>query len=115
MLDFACKQFDIQEVIKCSLGLSKAEFQVLDALVKNPDREYQSQDLAKRTNLNVTTVQRAVKKLHEKGAIDRFQKNLAEGGYYFVYKVKEKRELRRIVLSTVQHWTRKVDEELEKW
>ena len=35
MIDFACKRFEMSEVIKCSLALSKAEFKLFDFFIKN--------------------------------------------------------------------------------
>ncbi|NCN86639.1 MarR family transcriptional regulator, partial [archaeon] len=37
MIDFACKKFDIEEVIKCSLALSKSDFRILKFLMQNDD------------------------------------------------------------------------------
>ena len=87
MIDFACKQFNIDEVIKCGLGLTRSEFRMLDYLVGHFGHAYESQELAKELGLDKTTVQRALKKLHEKEVVTRKQRNLDGGGYVFFYEI----------------------------
>lgn len=113
MIDFACKEFALDEVVKCALGLSKADFKVLQKFTS--EAWFTTEELAHSLNLNITTVQRAVKKLHEKGLIDRKQKNLLTGGYEFQYSLQERKIISKIVLSTLQGWVKKVDANLERW
>lgn len=115
MIDFACKQFDINEVIKCGLGLTRSEFKLMDYLVKNFGKTYDSNDLAKEMSLDKTTVQRALKKLHEKNVVKRMQKNLDGGGYVFYYEIKPKPELRKIIVDIVNNWNKNVEKALDQW
>ncbi|MBU0758222.1 MAG: MarR family transcriptional regulator [Nanoarchaeota archaeon] len=113
MIDFACKSFKIDEVIKCSLGLSKSDFAVVKLMLKNGDRWFNTSDLAEGMHLNLTTVQRSVKKLHEKDIIERTQNNLDNGGYLFFYRFKDKRLFSKKIHEIITSWVRKVDSELE--
>ena len=115
MLDFACRRFDLREVVKCGLGLSKADFNILEELMGDPARWHTTSELAGSTALDVTTVQRAVKKLHSAGAILRSQENLSGGGYVFRYRAKDKPELRKLIIAIVRKWAAKVEEELGSW
>ena len=87
MIDFACKKFDLEEVVKCSLGLSKSEFKLLKFLIEN-DKEFTTEKLSEKLKLDKSTIQRAVKKMHEKGLIRRGQINQSVGGYVFLYRIK---------------------------
>ncbi len=115
MIDFACKKFDLKEIIKCGLGLSKADCNIMMFLMDNPSEFYTTEKIASKLGLNLSTAQRAVKKLTEKGILLRLQNNLHSGGYEFAYKIKDKKKVREIILDIVKNWVKKVEEELEKW
>jgi predicted transcriptional regulator len=114
MIDFACKEFKISEIIKCSFGLSKSDYNLFNYFLKNKDQWYRTNKLAKKLKLNLTTVQRSVKKLHEKKILERRQKNLDKGGYIYLYKIEKKNKIRSKILSIIHSWIRRVEEELEK-
>jgi len=114
MIDFACKRFSLDEIIKCSLSLSKADCKIMHSLLKEQDW-ITTKDLAKKLNLNITTVQRAVKKLHGKNVLTRSQENLKDGGYIFFYKIKNKKELRELIMQLVNDWVNNVEKELNNW
>jgi len=63
MIDFSCQKFSIEEIIKCSLGLTKAELQIYIFLKQNNETELTTEELAKKTKLNLSTVQRCVKRI----------------------------------------------------
>jgi predicted transcriptional regulator len=115
MIDFACRQFRIQDIIKCSLGLAKGDQLILDYMLKHDEKWLSTKQIAKNTALDQTTVQRLVKGLYEKKIVDRSQKNLAGGGYQFLYRVKDKPQLRAQIMSTVKGWVGGVERELSKW
>lgn len=114
MIDFACKQFNLRDIIKCSLGLTKADLAVFDHLLAHEGR-HRTEAIAKHLGVDPSTVQRAVKKLHEKGLVKRLQTNLQGGGYVFEYQSSDKRAIRAIIKETVRTWTRRVEDELERW
>ncbi|MBT7902801.1 MarR family transcriptional regulator [Candidatus Woesearchaeota archaeon] len=115
MIDFACKQFKLEEVIKCGLGLSKADYKLLEFLLQQYDEWFTTDDLAKRMKLNLSTIQRSVKKLSEKQVIKRSQNNLDGGGYMYVYQIKDKDQIRELMMNIVTAWVKRVDDELKKW
>ena len=71
--------------------------------------------MAEEMGLNLTTVQKAVKKLAEKGVIGRYQKNLSGGGDVCVYEGVSKGKVRRIVKGIISDWHWKVDEKIDGW
>jgi predicted transcriptional regulator len=115
MIDFACQQFDLTSIIKCSLSLTKADFKVLSFMTQNTSEWLTSDDLAKKLKLNLSTIQRAVKKLHEKELVDRNQNNLDNGGYIYIYKSKPKSDIADIIMKIVNAWVSKVGDELKNW
>jgi predicted transcriptional regulator len=114
MIDFACKKFDIEEVVKCSLGLSKSEFRLLNFFIKNK-KEFTTDELAKALKLDKSTIQRSVKKLHQKNLVTRGQINQTVGGYLFTYKIKDKQKIRKIILDTVENWVGVFREKIANW
>ncbi len=114
MIDFACKKFDIEEVIKCSLGLSKSEFRLLKFFIEK-GKQFTTDELAKALKLDKSTIQRSVKKLHEKNLVTRGQINQTIGGYLFTYRIKDKDKIRKIILDTVEGWVEVFRENIAKW
>jgi predicted transcriptional regulator len=115
MIDFACKRFNINEIVKCSLGLSKSDFKLLQHMLKAERGPVTTDHLAKRLDVNLTTAQRSVKRLHEKGVLKRTQLNLDGGGYVFRYEVKDRKQVAQLIISIVHGWTRRVETELHTW
>lgn len=112
-MDFACKTLSLDEVVKCSLGLTKGDYKVFQFFLKNQEW-YKSNSIAKKLKLNLSTVQRSVKKLQEKGVLTRAQENLDGGGYVYSYKIKGKKEIQKILSEIIDSWTGRVKSELEK-
>jgi predicted transcriptional regulator len=115
MIDFACKHFSLEEVIRCGLGLSKAEFKIMSNFLSNKKVYFSTQEIAKKLELDLSTVQRAVKKLYLKKVIERRQINIEGGGYLFRYIIKSKAEIKNIMLEIVQNWSKRVETEFDSW
>lgn len=115
MIDFACREFDLDEIIKCSLGLTKAEYNILIKALEYKEEYFTAEELSKKIGLNLSTVQRAVKKLHEEKVLERKQNNLEGGGYIYIYKVIPRNELRKLLMKTIYNWTKRVETEINKW
>lgn len=115
MIDFACKKFDLNEIIKCSLNLTKVEFSMFEFLIKNDDIWFSAVDIAKKLDIGLSTVQKGLKKLKLIRILSQNQRNISGGGYYFIYKIANKPELRRIILAIVHNWTDKVETSINKW
>lgn len=114
MIDFACKRFQLDEIIKCSLGLTKSDFKIMQFLIKNR-KPFNSGEVAEANKVDVTTAQRALKKLHTKGVLKRSQNNLEGGGYVFYYESVSKNDVRKIISSIVMNWVKRVDSALSDW
>jgi predicted transcriptional regulator len=114
MIDFACKQFKLDEIIKCSLGLTKSDFNIMRFLISNRSA-FSSSDVANHVGVDVTTAQRALKKLHSKGVLKRNQTNLEGGGYTFFYEAVPKPQIRKIISGIVLNWVKQVESALSKW
>jgi len=115
MVNFACKQFEIEAIIKCGLGLTKADCKVIQFLLKNNAEWFTSETIAKKLNFNLTTIQRSLKRLTERDITIRSQNNLDHGGYIYLYQAKGKKEIRKTIMDIINSWTKKVEKELEEW
>ncbi|MFA6073783.1 MAG: MarR family transcriptional regulator [Candidatus Woesearchaeota archaeon] len=115
MIDFACKEFNLDEIIKCSLGLTKAEFNLVKMMLATNKEWFTTQELSKDLKLELSTIQRCVKSLHEKEILLRRQENLDSGGYLFHYQLKKREELRQRIKDTTSRWVAKVNDELDNW
>lgn len=115
MIDFACKKIDLNEVIICSLNLTKAEFRIFRFFIKNPSKRFESKDIAKELNLELSTVQRSMKKMNEKGIIKRSQINLEKAGYTYSYCLCEKQKIKNTVKDIVNEWTNSFEKEIGRW
>jgi len=142
MIDFACKEFKVEDVIKCALNLSRADLKVLKYFLNaepeigtdenpplfsapTPSSAYalpytntpwvDTETLSRTLELDLSTVQRSVKKLYEKEVLQRSQQNLESGGYVFIYKIHSKNEIKNIIMNIVQGWAEKLGKELEQW
>ena len=115
MLDFACKRFDFRDIIKCGLGLTRAEMEVFHFFTRYPGKEMTAAQVSKKTKLNLTTIQKAVKKLNAKAVLLRTQKNLGSGGYLFLYKCNSRKAIREILKGNIRKWALSVDRAIDAW
>ena len=53
MIDFGCREFDLDDIMKCGLGLTKAEFRVMRYLVQHPEELRQPQLEARLSNITL--------------------------------------------------------------
>ena len=113
MIDFACKRFDLMEIIKCGLGLTKAELKIMTYFLDSIGKEYTTNDLSKKLELKLTTIQKGVKKLSEKKIILRHQKNLDNGGYIYVYETNSKDKIKKIIKDIIRNWSKKVEDRID--
>ncbi len=113
MIDFACKKLDLSEVMRCGLGITKTEQDILFYLFEN---EWSTaNDVAKKSDISLATAQRSLKNLHSKELVDRRQQNLDLGGYLFFYKAKDKDHIKTELKSILDGWIRNVESSLNKW
>ena len=115
MIDFACKRFRMDDIIKCGLGLTRTEHKIFEHFVENDETEFTTKQMANSLNLNLTTVQKAVKKLTEHKVILRHQINLENGGYMFTYQAIPKPEIREILKNLIRNWESEVEKHIDRW
>ncbi len=113
MISFACKIIEIPQLIKCSFGMNKTEYNVMMHMMGK--EEMKVEELAGSMALERSTVQKAIKNLVEKKIVLRKQENLVKGGYVFRYEIKDKYELKSMIMESVNNWHKNVAEELKKW
>lgn len=114
MIDFACKKFDLEEVIICGLALTKTEFSIIKFLLKQ-NKKVGTREISSKLNIGLSTAQRAIKKIKDKGLIKQSQKNLDKGGYIFVYSIDGKKVIKKKILEIIHNWIIKVEKEMRKW
>lgn len=115
MIDFACKEFKTEDVIKCALNLTKADLKVMKYFLNEKEKWVDTDSLSKVLKLDISTIQRSVKKLYEKDILQRSQQNLDGGGYVFKYKINSRAKIKNIIMTVVNSWAERLGQELEKW
>lgn len=113
MIDFACKKLNLEEVMRCGLGITKTEYELLNYLLKN--KWVSAQELTQKTKNSLATTQRSLKNLHEKQLIERRQQNLEKGGYLYSYQAKNKEHIRDELKKILRHWINNVENNLNNW
>jgi len=112
-MEFACKQIDVKDVIACSLGLKKSEYRVFEVLLTS--NHVTLKELSKKLNLDRTTLQKIFKKFVANELVERYQENLDNGGYIFVYKVKDKTLLKKRIHLAIDKWYDTARSAIDKW
>ena len=113
MIDFACKKLNLKEVMRCGLGITRTEQDILNYLFKS--EWVTASDVAQVNNISLATAQRSLKNLHLKNLIERRQQNLDLGGYLFFYKSKDKDFIKSELKDILNSWIQNVESSLEKW
>lgn len=109
MIDFACKRITKEDVLRCSFNLNKTEYTVLLFLLKKSGSIKQ---ISQETNLDRTTIQKALKQLLEKQIIIR-KRDTGKGASYF-YCLKNKPEFKKEIHSRLNLWYNSVKKEIAR-
>ena len=116
MIDFACKRIEFDEIIKCGLNLSKTEVSIFKYFIYDkPNQQLSSTEISNDLNLDLSTIQRTLKKLYEKNIVEKYQMNLDKGGYVFVYKIKSRQHIKEVFYQNLDNFTKKVKKEIDSW
>jgi len=113
-LNFVCRVISLEQILHCSFGLNKTEINILKHLLYIKEEET-IEEIMKSVKKDRTTIQRSVKKLHERDLIKRRQLNLEKGGYVFIYSSKPKQEMKEKVRKIFHNFEDMVDAEIQKW
>ena len=103
-----CRRLSFDDVLKCSLGLSKSEAETMKAVLKMR-QPFTVAEIAERMSKDRSVAQRHLKKLGGKGVLLRFQQNRDGGGYEFVYRTIARRELKKILYRGIKQFTAQVE------
>ncbi len=113
MISFACKKIELPELIRCSFGMNKTEYNVMSHMMEQDDMKVEQ--IAQGMSLERSTVQKAIKQLVSKDIVLRTQENLDKGGYVFKYLIKDKDVIKRMILESVNNWHKNVVSEVKSW
>ena len=93
---------DIKKTIRRYLDFTRGEVEIFIYLARNyrGGLWYSSQSICSALNFDLTTAQRNLKTLREKGFVERTQKNNPHqcgGGYIFYYRLKDQSILKKLI------------------
>jgi predicted transcriptional regulator len=114
MINFACKDIDFSEVVRCSFNLNKTEYKLLIKLVRQ-DKKLSIVEIARLTGFERSTVQKAIKKLVQERLVSRSQINLSRGGYVFTYRAKDKENVKKRTVNCIKLWSSRACQEVMNW
>jgi predicted transcriptional regulator len=61
MINFACRRFDLKEIIRCNFNLTKTELEIMLYLMKNSNKEN-----SKNIKIELYTSRKSINKLNKK-------------------------------------------------
>jgi len=112
MISFACRKIAEKEIITCSLGLNKSEYDVFKFLLQYNAKTVVQ--IAAGLGKDRSLVQKAIKKLLKKDIVERRQHNIRKGGYVFVYSLKSKKILKKRIMQNVNGWCSAVRQRIKR-
>lgn len=112
VIDFACKQISLEDLIRCSFSLNKTDYFVFNFIL-NSNSHVTVSVIAAKLNLDRTTVQKSVKVLMNKSLIVRLRQNKLRGGYAFSYAVDELPKIKLRMKKIVRNWYGSVKSEID--
>jgi len=111
MINFACKVFSNNQVLRCSFGLNETELNTLKELIK---KESSTNDLSEALKKHKSVIQRGIKKLLKNKLITRRQVNLQKG-YEYYYKAISKEELKNRANNSFKLFNETVNKTINDW
>jgi len=114
MIDFSCGEPNIDEILKCAFGLTKADLKIMKFFLKKSTKSCTANYLSKRLKFQSTTTQKTVRKLFDKAVLLRTKKNLKKGGYVFHYNLNNRTKIHKDLSKTLKSWTSKVNTQIRK-
>ena len=106
MINLACKNITVQELITCAFNINKTEYLIISQLLKK--QNCSSESLSNKLGKDLTTIQKALKTLVEKELVIRKQINLEGGGYKFIYQSISKEEIKNKIENNLNNFQEKV-------
>ena len=113
-LNMSCMSITIDDLLRCSFGLSKLEVRVLMRLMDAPSWSA-IPPIARSMGRDRSLIQKGLSSLLSKGIIEREQRNKPSGGYEYLYRAKDKRMIRRAILDRGRAFSLMVQEKVRRW
>ena len=66
----------------------------------------------KKLNFKISIIQKVLKKLYEKEILIRKQINLEKGGYVFIYSIKDKKQIKKIIMKIIKSGVENIENEI---
>lgn len=113
-IDMTCIDLSVEDLLRCSLGLSAREVAVLLSLLRSGGwlKVAKISALSRRDR---SVVQRALLSLMRKGIIERDQHNLDGGGYEFLYRARDKKMIKRLIIGKSRAFSAMVEASVRGW
>lgn len=108
-----CKKLSLNDVLKCSLGLTSRQAEAMKATIKMREN-FTVGELAKKLGKDRSTAQRHLAALEKKKVVFRIQRNRDKGGYEYIYTTLNKKELKHVLLKGVDEFTSQVKTIIKK-
>jgi len=113
-LNLSCIDLSMEDLLRCSFGLSKGEVLVLQALLEE-DGWVPTSRISSIVGRDRSVVQRGLSSLLEKGLIRREHHNKAGGGFEFLYMATDKRMIKRSILGKAKAFSDIVKRTVSSW
>lgn len=113
-LNLSCIDLSVEDLLRCSFGLSKGEVLVLQTLLQGENWSSTSRisSIIKRDR---SVVQRGLASLKAKGLIEREQSNKEGGGFEYLYRAKDKGMIKRSILGKARAFGSIVKQTVSFW
>jgi len=113
-VNLSCIDLSVEDLLRCSFGLSKQEVRVLVRLLEEPAWA-DVVKISSRLHRDRSVVQRGLQSLLRKGLVERDQRNKAGGGYEYLYRAKDKRMMKASILAKSRTFSAMVSEAVRGW
>ncbi len=113
MIDFACKDIETEELIRCSFQISRTDYRILRKLLESDEME--TREIAVEMGIDRTTAHKSLKNLRKRKLITRKQYNIPTGGYKYFYRAKNKDRIKERIRNLIENWSSSAKESLENW
>ena len=113
-LDMTCIDITLEDLLGCSLGISKAKAVLLSAMMEEKDWTTVA-SVASRLKKDRSVVQRELSSLHKKGLVSREQRNKSSGGYEYVYRAEDRKALKSAISEKSRAFVAMVNKKISNW
>ncbi|PIO00592.1 hypothetical protein COT72_00760 [archaeon CG10_big_fil_rev_8_21_14_0_10_43_11] len=114
IINFACTNVELEEIVRCGFGLKKTEYAVLMFLLEK-NKNMRIVEISTAMKKERTTIQKVIKSLVGKELVKRGQVNLKTGGYVFVYAPIDKSILKKKTLGIIEEWVKSAEKAINSW